>query len=78
MVDLSVQVAPADGGWAVHCSALGQPLMFLSGRKAEQQARRLADCLASLGQRVSLVIRDRTGGAISVLNYGPGPVGEAA
>lgn len=69
MVDLSVQVTPADGGWSVHCSTLHQPLMFLSGRRAEEQARRLAECLAGLGRHVRLEIQDRSGRTIAVRSY---------
>jgi hypothetical protein len=77
MAEFSVQVTPADGGWAVHCTALQEPLMFLSGRRAEDQARRLASCLAGLGRAVRMEIQDRSGRTIGVLTYGV-PRGAAA
>jgi hypothetical protein len=54
-----IQVLPVDGGWTVDCSLSGQPLMFLSGARAEEKARSLAICLAGMGQDVRVVVHDR-------------------
>jgi hypothetical protein len=78
MAEFSVQVTPADGGWAVLCSVIDLPLMFRSGRRAEEQARRLAQCLVDLGHAARLEIQDRSGGVIGTRTYAPADALEAA
>ena len=78
MAEFSVEVTPASGGWAVLCSAIDPPLMFRSGRRAEDQARRLAECLAGLGHAVRVQVRDRSGSVIGLQAYPPAGALEAA
>lgn len=56
--DHLITVRPVAGGWRVALDDL-QPLMFLSGRKAEQHARILAAHLAEIGDRAQVMIHDR-------------------
>jgi hypothetical protein len=56
--DHLITVEPAAVGWRVALDDL-QPLMFLSGSKAEQHARGLADRLTRLGAFTEVAIRER-------------------
>ena len=56
--DHLITVEPAPVGWRVAVDDL-QPLMFLSGSKAEQHARSLAARLSRLGEVTEVTIRDR-------------------
>ena len=53
-----IWVAPLADGWTVRCAEL-EPLVFKSGRRAEEQAHALASCLASLGRTAQVRIQDR-------------------
>jgi hypothetical protein len=55
-----ISVMPADRGWMVSSEAFDNPMVFLSGAKAEQAARRLGAKLAGDGQRaeVHIFLRD--------------------
>lgn len=53
-----IVVMPVDGGWCMSCTC-EEPLMFLSGGRAEAEARRLARCLADLGLSCDVEIHDR-------------------
>jgi hypothetical protein len=55
--DYRILVEAAPVGWRVSLGDL-QPLMFLSGAKAEQCARDLAARLAGLGGETEVTIRD--------------------
>lgn len=44
-----IWVSPLADGWTVRCAEL-EPLVFRSGRRAEEQAKALAACLARLGR----------------------------
>lgn len=57
----SVTVTPVDKGWAVHCDAIENPMIFRSGAKAEEAAKRLAQAWADAGERVELEIQLRDG-----------------
>lgn len=67
--DQVIVVGPVDGGWSVQCSMIGQPLFFLSGAKAEESARKLAACIAELGQDVRVMIHDRDHGLVGTRSY---------
>jgi len=54
-----IEVVPVEGGWSLQCSMTGQPLFFLSGAKAEENARKLGACIAELGQDVRVMIHAR-------------------
>ncbi len=54
-----IWVSPLAGGWTVRCAEL-EPLVFRSGRRAEEQAKALAACLADLGRDAQVRIQDRS------------------
>ncbi|CAN7626868.1 hypothetical protein LJR225_004812 [Phenylobacterium sp. LjRoot225] len=54
-----IVVVPVEGGWSVQCSMTGQPVFFRSGAQAEETARKLAACIAELGQDVRVMIHAR-------------------
>jgi len=54
-----IAVEPVAGGWSV-VSDGREPMMFLSGARAEAQARALARRLSEAGEDVELIIRDRS------------------
>lgn len=58
---LKVIVAPVDGGWTVDVEDIDNPMMFVSGRAAEDAARELALKLAAAGADVELELRLRNG-----------------
>lgn len=62
---LYVRVAPAADGWEVSCDAIDNSMMFRSGAKAEDAARRLAQALADAGEfvEIDVVLRDGRRGA---------------
>jgi hypothetical protein len=57
--DHQITVTPCPGGWRVSLDDL-QPLMFLSGGKAEAHARDLAARLAELGDTARVLVHDRS------------------
>lgn len=57
-------VEPFDAGWAVAIEGVANPLVYRSGRAAEEAARALALRLARRGGAVSLEVRLR-GGAVA-------------
>ena len=66
--DHLIKVEPAAGGWRVVLDDL-QPLMFLSGFKAEQHARGLAGRLAEVGDDTHLLIHDRSRALVGAQSY---------
>ena len=54
-----ITVEPCALGWAVVCDSLCQPLLFLSGGRAESQAKALAMAVARAGYDVCLSVLDR-------------------
>jgi hypothetical protein len=64
-----IEVAPIDGGWRVDCAIADQPLLFLSGRRAEEKARDLAGRLAFHGLDSRVLVRDRRGDLIGSIDY---------
>jgi len=56
--DHVITVEPAPVGWRVSFDGL-QPLMFLSGSKAEQHARGLAARLTGIGKDTQVTVRDQ-------------------
>lgn len=59
-----VVVEPIDAGWVVAVEGVDNPLVYRSGRAAEEAARGLAMRLARRGGPVSLEVRLR-GGAVA-------------
>lgn len=56
-----VIVEPVDGGWTVNVEDIDNPMLFASGRAAEDAARELALKLARGGIDVELELRLRGG-----------------
>ena len=65
-----IWVSPIAEGWAVRCAEL-ETLVFRSGRRAEEQAKRLAACLAGLGRGAQVHIQDRRMNLIGTLRFPP-------
>ena len=63
-----IWVSPLSGGWTVRCAEL-EPLVFRSGRRAEEQAKAIASCLASLGRGAQVVIQDRSHNLVGTADY---------
>jgi len=68
--DAVISVAPVGGGWCVRCP-LEEDLMFLTGGHAEDQARTLGRCLASMGQTAIVEIHNRDGAIAGSTLYLP-------
>ena len=58
-VNRIIWVLPLADGWTVRCADL-EPLVFRSGRRAEEQAKTIASCLSSLGRDAQVRIQDRS------------------
>lgn len=69
--ETTVFVEPVAGGWCVS-SAYDETLMFLSGGQAESQARKLARCLAGIGQDTVVEIHDRNDVVVGTVLYPAG------
>jgi hypothetical protein len=65
-----IVVAPVGGGWCMSCTC-EEPLMFLSGGRAEAEARRLAQCLARLGLWCDVEVHDRRDRLVGRTVYRP-------
>ena len=63
-----IWVRPLADGWTVLCTGL-EPLVFRSGRRAEEQAKALAACLARLGRAVQVRIQDRGLNLVGAMHY---------
>ena len=76
--DHAILVVPVEGGWRVHSPFDDTPLMFLSGAKAEEKAKALAERLAAAGRDARVLIHDRTEALIGTWRYfaAEGPVSE--
>ncbi|HEX7885550.1 MAG TPA: hypothetical protein VF474_06195 [Phenylobacterium sp.] len=68
MEDVVLRVRPAASGWLVEARDL-EPLMFLSGAKAEAQAHALARCMAGAGNDAEVVVHDRTEKIVGAARY---------
>jgi len=64
-----ITVAPVEGGWSVRCDGGLQPMMFLSGARAEQQARALARRLSETGEEAQVLIHDRSYALVGATRY---------
>lgn len=71
MQDTMVRVSPSGAGWVVDSDVSLQPLLFLSGGKAEAQAHALARSMASAGASVSVAVHDRDHRLIGGRSYSP-------
>lgn len=66
-----IWVSPLADGWTVRCAEL-EPLVFRSGRRAEEQAKALAVCLAKLGRAAQVRIHDRAMNLVGARDYPAG------
>jgi len=64
-----IAVAPVEGGWSVVCDGGLEPVMFLSGARAEAQARALASRLSEAVGDVVVTVRDRSRTVVGSLRY---------
>ena len=71
MSEHRISVGPVDGGWAVSCEGETEPALFLSGRRAEEQARALARALSGAGDEVFVHIHDRSDALVGATRYSP-------
>jgi hypothetical protein len=69
MTAVTISVLPIDNGWSVHQEPGGEPLVFLSGGRAEAAARRLAKASTRSGLAAELLIKDRGGGLVGRFHY---------
>jgi hypothetical protein len=72
-----ISVQAAVGGWSVRSSAVDNEMMFLSGAKAEQAARRLGETLAADGQTAEIRIFLRDGSQAARFVCAPSEAGLA-
>jgi hypothetical protein len=66
--DHLITVDAVQGGWRVAMDDL-TPLMFLSGGRAEVEARRLAGALNDVGDDARVLIRDRANTLVGSRRY---------
>lgn len=69
-----IAVAPVEGGWSLACDVGLEPVMFLSGGRAEAQARALACRLSEDGGEVRVTVRDRSRAVVGSLRYCAGHI----
>jgi hypothetical protein len=67
--EIQIFVAPVEGGWTVQFDRDLQPLMFLSGARAEQQARALARKISQSGEDVEVLVHDRSRTLVGATRY---------
>ncbi|RAK60604.1 hypothetical protein DJ021_12705 [Phenylobacterium hankyongense] len=67
--EFQISVSPVEGGWSVRCDGAVQPLMFLSGARAEDQARALARRLSLYGDIARVLVHDRTSRLVGATCY---------
>ncbi len=70
MTQVVVTVTPAAGGWTVRQLPDGEPMMFLSGGRAEAAAVRLAASWWSTGEPAQILIHDRQGRLVGERRFG--------
>ena len=70
-----IAVAPVDGGWTIACDSGLEPMMFLSGGRAEAKSRALARRRSDAGGDVHLTVRDRTRAVVGETRYYAGWAG---
>lgn len=79
MIDALVKVLPVGAAWMVEGAERLQPLLFLSGAKAEAQAHAIARCIAKTGGDARVAVHDRSQQLIGTVRYfADEPVAEIA
>ena len=69
MYDALVRVQPLGASWVVDGAQGLEPLLFLSGAKAEAQAHALARSIAHCGADARVAVHDRTGQVVGTFRY---------
>jgi hypothetical protein len=69
MVNISITVAPVQGGWVVASPFSDCDLLFLSGARAEAKARELAHLAVALGMVADVKVHDRKAALIATRVY---------
>ncbi len=69
-----IAVWPVGGGWSLDCGPGLEPMMFLSGARAEAHARALALRLSEAGGEVQLTVRDRSRTLVGQTRYLAGEI----
>lgn len=67
--DHVISVVPVEGGWSLECATGLNPLLFLSGGRAEENAHALAKVFAELGRDVRILVHDRQKALIGTALY---------
>lgn len=67
--DNRIMVVPVEGGWSLRTALSDAPLMFLSGAKAEAEAKALAARIAAAGQDTRVLIHDRSEALVATFRY---------
>jgi hypothetical protein len=65
----TITVKPVPGGWSVDQQPGDHPLMFLTGGRAEQKARELAERSRQVGEPAQVAVHDRGGRLIGQIRY---------
>jgi hypothetical protein len=69
MTDVNLKVRPSGPGWQLESDANTQPMMFLSGAKAEAQAHALAKRMAASGADARVTVQDRGEQVVGATEY---------
>ncbi len=64
-----ISVLPIQVGWVVQQEPGGEPLVFLSGGRAEAAARRIAEASSATGAPAELRIQTRDGHPVHTVSY---------
>ena len=69
VIDALVKVRPVGAAWMVEGAERLQPLLFLSGAKAEAQAHAIARCIARAGGDARVAVHDRSQQLVGTVRY---------
>jgi hypothetical protein len=69
VIDALVKVCPIGGAWMVEGAQDLQPLLFLSGAKAEAQAHAIARSIAKTGGDARVAVHDRSQQLVGTVRY---------
>jgi len=71
MTTRHITVSAVEGGWSLTCDGELETILFLSGARAEAQARVLAFRLSEAGDEVRLTVHDRSRAVVAQLLFSP-------